>query len=341
MTWNEHLSETLRGYKGIPTELGGNSERIKVFDKHRLIAASQEVEDGDDPGRWKPDSEGQTPTSCEGLCCWAFNICGSAIITGSHGAIAMAVARALLQHSLSDLPVFDVNLIPSREKILALKTEFPRARIQCFEVDVVSDLETRRAVNATAAAFSSIDALVFCAGTLGAAHAISIPASPWRHILDINTTGTFHCARAGTGGRMVFTTSASGSLQSQVAHNVGKAALLMLKSTLAAEWTRYNISVNSIVPGYIGTTRNNWDGLVPAYKAVGDAGGDWGCGDAAEQVGSYINGPDIVVYGGGIVFEWWVIRLVCLVRCNNPTIPVSPLHCYPDFGFGEGQHPRR
>lgn len=153
-----------------------------------------------------------------------FNISGSAIITGSHGAIAMAVARALLQHGLSGLALFDINLILSRDKILALKAEFPRARIQCFEVDVGDELEIRRAVNATAATFGSIDALVY--GVLhwdfGRGQRISIPASQWRHILDINTTGTFLCTQAvakqmilqGTGGRMVFTTSTS-------AHRVG------------------------------------------------------------------------------------------------------------------------
>lgn len=69
---------------------------------------------------------------------------------------------------------------------------------------------------------------------------------------------------------MVFTTStsahASASPQSQVAHTVSKAAMLMLKSTLAAEWARYNISVKGISPGYIGTTRNNGDGLAPVHK---------------------------------------------------------------------------
>lgn len=186
------------------------------------------------------------------------------------------------------------------------------------------ELEIRLAVNATAAAFGSVDALVCCAGISGAAHAISIPASQWRHILDINTTGTFLCAQAvarqmilqGTGGRMVFTASTSahrvGFPQSQVAHNVSKAALLMLKSTLAAEWARYNISVNSISPGYIDTTRNNGVGLAPVRKVWRDRSpsGRLGMPEALTGVvvmllsrsGSYINGADIVVDGGGIVF---------------------------------------
>ncbi|KAL6412201.1 short chain dehydrogenase [Ilyonectria robusta] len=149
-------------------------------------------------------------------------------------------------------------------------------------------------------------------------------------------------------GHTVFTTSAPASPQSQVAHNFSKAAFLMLKSTLAAECTRCNISVKGISPGYIDTTRNTGNGLAPVHKVNRNPSGWLEMPEVTGAVvmllsrsGSYINGPDIVVHGGGIVFEWWVIRLVCLARCNNPTIPVSPIHCYPDFGFGEEQHPRR
>jgi NAD(P)-dependent dehydrogenase (short-subunit alcohol dehydrogenase family) len=42
---------------------------------------------------------------------------------------------------------------------------------------------------------------------------------------------------------------------------VSKAALLTLKNSLAAEWARYGIRVNSISPGYMDTILNEGDGI--------------------------------------------------------------------------------
>jgi NAD(P)-dependent dehydrogenase (short-subunit alcohol dehydrogenase family) len=52
--------------------------------------------------------------------------------------------------------------------------------------------------------------------------------------------------------------------QPQVAYNVSKAALVALKNSLAAEWARYGIRVNSISPGYVDTILNEGEGLAEA-----------------------------------------------------------------------------
>ncbi|KXH61431.1 short chain dehydrogenase, partial [Colletotrichum nymphaeae SA-01] len=82
-------------------------------------------------------------------------------------------------------------------------------------------------------------------------------ASQFRRTLDINTTGAFICAQAAArlfvkqnrGGRIVFTASISAHRvnfpQPQAGYNTSKGALLQLKSSLAAEWARYGITVNS------------------------------------------------------------------------------------------------
>ena len=68
----------------------------------------------------------------------------------------------------------------------------------------------------------------------------------------------------------MFTASISGHRvnfpQPQVAYNVSKSALLALKSSLAAEWARYGIRVNSISPGYMDTILNEGDGIAPSRK---------------------------------------------------------------------------
>jgi NAD(P)-dependent dehydrogenase (short-subunit alcohol dehydrogenase family) len=63
--------------------------------------------------------------------------------------------------------------------------------------------------------------------------------------------------KQGTGGSIVNTASMSGHIvnvpQPQCAYNASKAAVILLTKSLAVEWVKYNIRVNSISPGYIGT----------------------------------------------------------------------------------------
>ena len=147
----------------------------------------------------------------------------------------------------------------------------------------------------------------------------------WRKTLDVNTTGSFLCSQAvakhmsanpSPSRSITLTASISGHRvnypQPQVAYNVSKAAVVALKSSLAAEWAAHGIRVNSISPGYMDTILNAGDGLeemrnswasrnpMGRMGAVGELDGV--CVLLASRAGSYINGADFVVDGGGIVF---------------------------------------
>ncbi|KAF6818993.1 short chain dehydrogenase reductase family [Colletotrichum musicola] len=86
----------------------------------------------------------------------------------------------------------------------------------------------------------------------------------------------------------------------------------MLKSSLAAEWARYGINVNSISPGYMDTVLNEGEGLAEARRiwAERNPAGRMGMPEEVAGVvvmlcskaGSYFNGSDLVVDGGGVVF---------------------------------------
>jgi len=97
----------------------------------------------------------------------------------------------------------------------------------------------------------------------------------FRRLIDINLTGTFVCAQAvgnamiknNAPGSMIFIASMSGHIvnwpQQQSCYNASKAGVIMLSKSLAAEWARYNIRVNSISPGYMDTALNR----VPSLDA--------------------------------------------------------------------------
>ena len=99
----------------------------------------------------------------------------------------------------------------------------------------------------------------------------------FRHLIDINLTGSFlvsqACARhmisQKTGGSIMFLSSIAGSRvlhpQQQCAYNASKAAVTQLAKSLAAEWAQHGIRVNTIAPGYMDTALNR-EALLEGHK---------------------------------------------------------------------------
>jgi sorbose reductase len=148
--------------------------------------------------------------------------------------------------------------------------------------------------------------------------------------------------KQGTGGSIVFTASISAHSvnfpQPQVSYNVSKGALLQLKSSLAAEWARYGIRVNSISPGYMDTVLNEGQRLEEARQIWYSRNPMGRMGDVSEltgavvllcsRAGRYINGADILVDGMArdfpfdantykTSFRWWICLLID--RCTGRT----------------------
>ena len=86
----------------------------------------------------------------------------------------------------------------------------------------------------------------------------------WKKVIDINLTGVFLTAQAAGkvmlkqgSGSIINTASMSAHIvnvpQPQCAYNASKAGVIMLTKSMAVEWAKKNVRVNSISPGYIGT----------------------------------------------------------------------------------------
>lgn len=173
-------------------------------------------------------------------------------VTGGAGTLALAAARALLEHGLANLFLFDLpsTLRSSAAAIESLQTDFPTSTISTKSVDVTDEELVSLAFSSAAAQMGSLDILLCFAGVVGCIHAIEMTPAQWRKTIDINATGSFLCAQAaakemqkqGTGGSIVFTASISGRRvnfpQPQSAYNVSKAAVVAMKESLAAEWAR-------------------------------------------------------------------------------------------------------
>lgn len=253
-----------------------------------------------------------------------FSVKGNAIVTGGCGSLGIEAARALLEHGASGVSLFDVDLAQAQDIVDRMRSDFPSATIITKKVDVRDQQVVQAAVAETADELGSLDILLCFAGVVACNHALDVALEEWKRTLDINTTGSWLCAQAvaeqmvqqGTGGSIIFIASISGHSvnfpQPQVSYNVSKGALLQLKSSLAAEWARYGIRINSISPGYMDTILNEGEGLEEARRLWYSRNPMGRMGDPSEltgvvvllcsRAGRYINGADIVVDGGGSVF---------------------------------------
>ncbi|KAL4793073.1 hypothetical protein BDV19DRAFT_400132 [Aspergillus venezuelensis] len=252
-----------------------------------------------------------------------FAVSGNAIVTGGAGGIGSVACRALLEHGLQSLAIFDLHPVEAHKTIDDLKSDFPDATIVFHKVDITSVDSVAEAVAAVHNELGSIDHLLCVAGIVGATHAMDITPNEWSKMFQVNTTGAFLCAQAVAkymsqekGGSIILIASISAHAvnfpQPQVHYNASKAAVLSMKSSLAAEWARFGIRVNSISPGYMDTILNEGEGLEEHRQTwkkripVGRMGQPEELTGVivllASRAGSYITGADILVDGGLTVF---------------------------------------
>lgn len=117
----------------------------------------------------------------------------------------------------------------------------------------------------------------------------------------------------GRGGSIVLIASIAAHAvlfpQPQIAYNTSKAAVLQLRASLAAELAQYGIRVNSLSPGYMNTPM--LDACSDDIKRIWRQRNPMGrIGEPGELMaplillcskigGSYVNGADLIVDGGG------------------------------------------
>ena len=256
-----------------------------------------------------------------------FTVRGNAIVAGGAGTLGLRACDALLEHGLSGLMIIDLNPGGARKEIAAMQAKFPSARVRALDrpVDVTDEEAVEVAVaDAERELGGPITTLLSFVGVVGCVPTIEMPVAQWRRILDINTTSAFILARAvarrmiaqRTGGSITFVSSISAHRvnypQPQAGYNVSKAALITLKNCLAAEWAHYGIRTNTISPGYMDTILNEGDGIMKHRQIWAERNPSGRMGSPSEltgtvvllasDAGTYINGTDIVVDGGQILF---------------------------------------
>lgn len=133
--------------------------------------------------------------------------------------------------------------------------------------DVTDEAQVLAAYDAAEAAFGVVDTVVNNAGMTHADNALAQGVDEFRRIMELNVTSVWMVAReaarrlikAGPNvsvrGRIVNIASMAGTIviPNVTAYNASKAAVVHMTRSLAREWARYGVNVNTLSPGYIAT----------------------------------------------------------------------------------------
>jgi gluconate 5-dehydrogenase len=173
-------------------------------------------------------------------------------------------------------------------------------------------------------AYGQIDILVNNAGATWGAPAEDHPLEAWNKLVNVNLTGAFLLAQAvgkasmipRKQGRIVNIASVAGlganplQMEGTLAYNTTKGGVVNFTRALAAEWGKYNITVNAICPGFFPSkmtraTLANHEKFFIENTPLGKLGNDEDLKGAAvlfaSDAGGHITGQCLAVDGGAIV----------------------------------------
>lgn len=143
-------------------------------------------------------------------------------------------------------------------------------RIVAITGDVRRQADLDRAVAAGIAQFGKIDALIANAGIFSLAPAHELSEEAWDDMIAVNLTGVWKSAKAvlphmmSQGGGSIVITSSINGLEpgaNYVHYCASKYGVVGVMQTLALEYARHGIRVNSVHPGAILTPMTSWQGV--------------------------------------------------------------------------------
>lgn len=249
-----------------------------------------------------------------------FDLSGQvAVVTGCSTGLGVQMARALASQGARIVAV-----ARRRDKIEAVAKEIADAfnvetlAIQC---DITDTDRVNAAVDEILAKFGRIDILINNAGTGAVAPAEDITDEQFASEMNVDLFGTFKFARAvakkamipAKYGRVINIASMYGLVGNKIAgsapYHAAKGGVVNLTRALAAEWGKYNITVNSICPGYFYTPltkatldseffQQNARAMIPMERYGHEGELDSAAIFLASPASTYVTGVNLPVDGG-------------------------------------------
>lgn len=199
----------------------------------------------------------------------------AALVTGANSGIGEAVARCFAEAGAR----VAINYVVHPEAAAAIVEDIKRkgGDAIALKADVSSEDEVKAMYAAMFRAFGTIDILCANAGIQDDSPFVEMSLAKWNHVLSINLTGQFLCAREAArefirrgvrpevsvaAGKIICMSSVHQEIpwSGHANYASSKGGIRMLMQTMAQELAPHKIRVNAIAPGAIRTpiNRNAW-----------------------------------------------------------------------------------
>lgn len=234
------------------------------------------------------------------------------IVTGAARGLGAEIARVCARHG-GRIAVCDVLGDAGQQTADSIVRGGGEARY--FHLDVTDEAAWQRELAAVHKAFGAIHVLVNNAGVIARQPIMSMSASSWRHVIEVNLTGPFLGTKAAAplirdsgGGSIVNISSiAAFGAHHDGAYGASKWGLRGFTKTAALDFAPWRIRVNSVHPAMIMTPLQ--DTAPPGHAEASNAAIPMGRPATAEEIAnvvlflasdeaSFVTGAEIVVDGG-------------------------------------------
>ncbi len=236
-----------------------------------------------------------------------------AIVNGSSRGLGRAIAIELGDHGAKVV----INYYQSKDAAEKLAREMKKRgqEVLVVQAGVAHPDECQRLVEETVKRFGGLDILVNNAGVNRDRTIRRMATEEWREVLATDLDSVFYCTYAAVphmiergGGRIVNMSSIVGQMGNlgQSNYAAAKAGIVGFSKAAAQELARFNITVNSLCPGFIETemVTNLTDDVQKALLAKIPLG-RFGKPEEVAQItrflvteGGYVTGAQININGG-------------------------------------------
>jgi len=250
------------------------------------------------------------------------------LVTGGARGLGLEFARAFVMSGSTQLAILDLKQVEADSAARELLDSAQENGIDPtgldligIECDVASEESVKSAFDQTAKRFGRVDAVVASAGIVEVFSALEYPLDRARKLFDINVHGAYLTAREAAkimipngGGSIILVASMSASIvnipQPQTPYNASKAAVKHMATSLAVEWAKTGVRVNSLSPGYTLTKlvrtvlggapelKETWERLTPMGRLAVPEDLAGAIVFLASDASKFMTGTDLLVDGG-------------------------------------------
>ncbi|MCI8751991.1 MAG: SDR family NAD(P)-dependent oxidoreductase [Lachnospiraceae bacterium] len=184
-----------------------------------------------------------------------------AVITGGSSGIGKMTVEKYIEHGYKVI-ILSKNKKKQEGLLCAFSEKYGKGIVKGYCVDVTDYFEVKKITEKIFVEYTSVDALVCCAGITKMSKFEELTPKQWNHILDVNLQGTFHVLHTfipylknSKNGSIVVVGSDSSYIGYPLmgAYSASKHALVGMVKTLSQELKVYDININIVCPTLVDT----------------------------------------------------------------------------------------